>query len=150
MNTQPKNILRYAGMALIALTLAATSSCKKEKLPPTADQYVKALEEVAKSYNDSCPKTLADGSTLTSVTFEGKTLTYRMEISDESMSIMNKQYLDNTVRDSLIQSMSKKLKEYFIKGDCDVIYKYVSPNDSCSLNIIPKELGELVTDEAQK
>ena len=77
-------------------------------------------------------------------------MTYRMEISDEAMSIMNKQYLDSTVRDSLIQSMSDKLKEYFIKGDCDVTYKYVSPNDSCSLNIIPKELGELASEEEKK
>lgn len=150
MKNQSNTALRLVGIALLALVIGTTVSCKKEKLPPTADQYIKALEDVARNYNGECPKSLADGSTLTAVTFEGKTMTYRMEISDEAMSIMNKQYLDSTVRDSLIQSMSDKLKEYFIKGDCDVTYKYVSPNDSCSLNIIPKELGELASEEEKK
>lgn len=150
MNKKAHNLLRYAGMALVALILGTFGSCKKDKLPPEADQYVKALEELAFNYNKECPKTLNDGSTLSSVTFEGKTMTYRMQISDRAMSIMNKQYLDSTVRDSLINSMSAKLKEYFIKGDCDVVYKYISPNDSCSLNILPKELGELTPEEEKK
>ncbi len=137
-----KYILRLVGISLLTLTLGMNIACKKDKpAEPSAEQYVKKIAELAEKYSKDCPKPEPNGATLKSVTFADKTMTFRVEISDEAIALMTKERLDSAIRDSLISHMSDKLKTYLVKGDCEVTYKYVSPNDSCSLTIIPKELS---------
>ena len=126
-------------MALVALFISSTvTSCKDKS--PKSDSYRKNLAEMAAKMNKDCPKATGNrGDTLQAVTFDGKALTYRLKISDEILARMNQEYLDKE-RDSIVKGLSSDLKKFLVKGGCDYIRKYVSPNDSCSITIIPKEL----------
>ncbi len=133
-------IIRAAGLFGLSLLVSLTVSCKKSKAP-SPGQYQKQLADMAKETNSKCPKPMGEkGDTLLSVTFDNNTLTYRLRISDEKIAKMNKNYIDETIRDSLIKNTSERMKSFLVKGRCDLVYKYISPNDSCSLTIIPKEL----------
>lgn len=116
-------------------------SCKKKEAP--ASEYVKGLSDIAAQYNKNCPKDEANGTKLESVTFSENTMTFRLSLSDQAIVTVN---LDNT-RDSIIQNMSDKLKKFLVKGNCNLEYKYVSPNDSSSITIVPKELGDIVSEK---
>lgn len=124
-----------------ALVLGVTVSCKKKEVLPS--EYVKGLSDIAAQYNKSCPKDEANGTKLESVTFAENTMTFRMSLSDQAIVTIN---LDNT-RDSIINNMSDKLKKFLVKGECNLEYKYVSPNDSSSITIVPNELGEIESKE---
>lgn len=133
--------LRFVGVSLILVL--AFGSCKKKD--PGPEQYMNAITEVAKQYQESCPKELPNNTTIESVEFSdsAKVLSFRMTLSDEAIATIN---LDNT-RDSIINNMSEKLKVALVKAGCDLVYKYVSPNDSSIITIIPNELGAIPADE---
>ena len=132
-NLDIKRIISY--FFSIALIFLLVTSCKKNN--PQPSEYVKGLADIAARYNEKCPKEEANGTRLESVTFSDKTMTFRMSVSNQAISTIN---LDET-RDSIIQNMSDKLKNFLIKGQCNLEYKYVSDNDSSSIVIIPEELG---------
>lgn len=125
------------GFFSFALVLGLTMSCRKKE--PAPSEYVKGLSDIAIQYNKNCPKDEANGTKLESVTFAENTMKFRLTLSDQAIVTIN---LDNT-RDSIIHNMSAKLKKFLIKGNCNLEYKYVSPNDSSSITIVPNELGDL-------
>lgn len=129
--------LRFAGISMILVL--AFGSCKKKA--PGTEQYINAITEVAKQYQQNCPKQLPNNTTIESVEFSdsAKVLTFRMTLTDEAIATIN---LDNA-RDSIINGMSDKLKLALVKAECDLEYKYVSPNDSSIIRIIPNELGTI-------
>ena len=129
------------GCFSLALVLGLTVSCKKKENSPS--EYVKGLSDIAVQYNKNCPKDEANGTKLESVTFADNTMTFRLSLTDQAIVTIN---LDNT-RDSIINNMSDKLKKYLVKGNCNLEYKYVSPNDSSSITIVPNELGEIESKE---
>ena len=92
---------------------------------------------IAAQYNKKCPRDEANGTKLESVSFKDSTMIFRLSLSDKAIVTIN---LDNT-RDSIISNMSEKLKKFLVKGNCNLEYKYVSPNDSSSITIVPNELG---------
>lgn len=116
-------------------------SCKNKDVAPS--EYVKGIKEVAAQLNKKCPEDQKNGTKLESVTFSGDTLTFRLSLSDQAIVTIN---LDNT-RDSLIHNMSDKLRKYLVKGKCYLTYKYISPNDSSSITIVPNELGDVDSEE---
>ena len=123
------------------LLIGIIVSCKKKEASPS--EYVKGLSDIAAQYNKNCPKDEANGTKLESVTFADNTMTFRLSLSDQAIVTIN---LDNT-RDSIINNMSDKLKKFLVKGNCNLEYKYVSPNDSSSITIVPNELGEIESKE---
>lgn len=123
------------------LLIGIIVSCKKKETSPS--EYVKGLSDIAAQYNKNCPKDEANGTKLESVTFADNTMTFRLSLSDQAIVTIN---LDNT-RDSIINNMSDKLKKFLVKGNCNLEYKYVSPNDSSSITIVPNELGEIESKE---
>lgn len=124
-----------------AIVLGMTVSCKKKETTPS--EYIKGLSDIASQFNKNCPKDEANGTKLESVTFAENTMTFRLSLSDQAIVTIN---LDNT-RDSIIHNMSDKLKKFLVKGNCNLEYKYVSPNDSSSITIVPNELGEIDSKE---
>ena len=131
--------INLIGCISFAIVFGLMVSCKKKE--PTPSEYVKGLSEIAEQYNKSCPKDEVNGTKLESVTFMGNTMTFRLSLSDEAIVTID---LDNT-RDSIIHNMSDKLKKFLVKGNCNLEYKYVSPNDSSSITIVPKELNNIVS-----
>lgn len=123
------------------LVLGLLVSCKKRDAAPS--EYAKSLSDIATQYNNKCPKEEANGTTLESVTFADNTMIFRLSLSDQEIVTIN---LDNT-RDSIIQNMSDNLRKFLIKGKCNLEYKYVSPNDSSSITIVPNELGNVDFEE---
>ena len=130
-----------SGFLSCAIVLGLTLSCKKKE--NASSEYVKGLSDIAAQYNKSCPKDEANGTKLESVTFVDNTMTFRLSLSDQAIVTIN---LDNT-RDSIIHNMSDKLKKFLVKGNCNLEYKYVSPNDSSSITIVPNELGKIESKE---
>lgn len=120
----------------IALIFGLVACKEKEK---DSSVYVKEIEKEAALLNKKCPKDEGNGKILESVTFVNDTLLYRLTVSDQAIVKIN---LDDT-RDSIIHNMSDKLKKFLIKGKCNLEYRYVSPNDSSSITIVPNELGDL-------
>lgn len=125
------------GILAFALVFGLIVSCKKKTIP--SSEYIKGLSDIVSQYNKRCPQQEANGTTLESVTFDENTMTFRLSLSDQAIVTID---LDST-RDSIIQNMSDKLKKYLIKGNCNLEYKYVSPNDSSSIIIVPNELGDI-------
>lgn len=136
-----KFINSIVGCLSFVLVLGLTISCKKKETSPS--EYVKGLSDIAVQYNKNCPKDEANGTKLESVTFTDNTMIFRLSLSDQAIVTIN---LDNT-RDSIINNMSDKLKKFLVKGNCNLEYKYVSPNDSSSITIVPNELGEIESKE---
>lgn len=136
-----KYLYRYACLLSLVLIYSLTTSCIQKGTDPSV--YVKGLSDIATQYNKNCPKNEANGTTLQSVTFTDSTLRYRYTLSDQAIVTIN---LDNT-RDSIIHNMTDKLRKFLVKGNCKLECKYVSPNDSSSITIVPKELGDVDSDE---
>lgn len=128
-----KNYQFSSLLCLVALILIITS-CKKKGSDSSI--YVKSLADIAMQYNKSCPREEPNGTRLESVIFADNTMTFRMSLTDQAIVTIN---LDDT-RDSIISHMTPKLKKFLTKGNCNLEYKYISPNDSSSITIIPKEL----------
>ena len=126
-------IYQYYPVIVLSLLLSLTACKKKDD----SAKYVKALAELAAQYNSHCPKDEANGTQLKSVAFEDNTVIFRLGLSDQAINMVN---LDSA-RASIIQNMSGKLKRYLVKGNCSLQYKYISPNDSSSVTILPGELG---------
>lgn len=122
---------------LAIILLFGLIACKKKEA--TSAEYVKGLADIAAQYNKKCPKDEANGTRLESVTFDDNTMIFRLSLSDQAIVTIN---LDNT-RDSIIHNMSDNLKKFLVKGKCNLEYKYVSPNDSSSITIVPNELGDI-------
>lgn len=130
-----------ASFYIVSLTLIigfSVTSCKQKTVVKDApsEKYAEAIAEKASDYNEGCPKELANGTKLQSVEYSDHAITFRLSISDESIALLDFE----KVRDSLIHNMGDDLKEYLIKGKCDFVYKFVSPNDSASVQIVPDEL----------
>lgn len=136
-----KAFLVCAGLVLILIQVMTLNSCKPKETDKS--QYINAITEVAKQYQSHCPKELDNNTTIESVEFSDNTLKFRMTLSDEAIANIN---LDNA-RDSIINNMTDKLKLAIVKSECKLEFKYVSPNDSSSITIIPNELGTIPTDE---
>lgn len=136
-----KYTFRHVALLPLVFILGVIVSCKKNDNAPL--EYIKGLSEIAAQYNKKCPKDEANGTTLESVTFSDDTLKFRMTLSDQAIVMIN---LDD-VRDSIIHNMSDKLKKFLVKGNCNLEYKYVSPNDSSSITIVPNELGDAFSKE---
>lgn len=109
------------------------SSCKQKE---NKEYYVKSLSEMAEKFNMGCPKDQANGSVLRSVTFKDNVLLFRSSVSEYSLSKLN---IDNT-KDSIINSVSGNLKNFLVKGDCTLEYRYISPEDSLTIVILPSDL----------
>lgn len=116
----------FAGFALIG--------CKK--VGASTDEYSKTLEEAAAKFNASCPKDEPNGTRLESVCYKNNTMTFRLSGSDESITSVN---LDSA-RSSIIRKMPESIKKVLVKSNSNLEYKYVSPNDSSSITILPNEL----------
>lgn len=136
-----KALLVFAGIGFIFFQVITLNSCKPKETDKS--QYISAITEVAKQYQSHCPKQLDNNTTIESVEFTDNTLKFRMTLSDEAIANIN---LDDA-RDSIINNMTDKLKIAIVKGECQLEYKYVSPNDSSSITIIPNELGTIPTNE---
>lgn len=136
-----RSLFAFVGLSLVLFQVIVLSSCK----PKVTDksQYINAITEVAKQYQSHCPKQLDNNTMIESVEFVDSTLKFRMTLSDEAIANIN---LDNA-RDSIINNMTDKLKIALVKGHCNLEYKYVSPNDSSSITIIPNELGTIPANE---
>ena len=126
---------RLIGLLYLFLVLGITTSCKKKEI--ASSEYVKGLSEMTTQYNENCPKDEANGTTLESVSFIDNTLVFRLSLTDQAIVTIN---LDNA-RDSIIHNISENLKKYLVKGNCNLEYKYISPNHSSSITILPNELG---------
>lgn len=122
---------------LLILCCGMMTSCKNKETP--ASEYAKKLSNIAVLYNKKCPKEEKNGTKLESVTFANNTMIFRLSLSDKAIVSIN---LDDT-RDSIIHNMSDNLKKFLVKGKCNLEYKYISPNDSSSITIIPDELGKI-------
>lgn len=129
------------GCLSFVLVLGLIMSCKKKET--SSSEYVKGLSDIAVQYNKNCPKNEANGTKLESVTFTDNTMIFRLSLSDQAIVKIN---LDDT-RDSIIRNMSDKLKKFLVRGNCNLEYKYVSPNDSSSITIVPNELGTIDSKE---
>ncbi|MGN0213322.1 MAG: hypothetical protein ACI4AH_00760 [Muribaculaceae bacterium] len=124
--------------ALIAIVVIACTSVSCVKKTDDKAKYINALSEIASTYNNKiCPKDEANGTRLETVTFKDNTMIYRMSLSDEAIATIDLE----ECRNNIIQNMSEKLKKYLVKGNCNLEYRYVSPNDSSSITIVPDELG---------
>ena len=141
-----KQATRLAGVALLILALG--TSCKKDKQSQEADssEYANRLEEQAQKLNEKCPKQLKNGLELISVSFKDNTQLYRYRVTDQQIVTIN---LDQA-RDSIVASLTENEKEYLIKGKCSQEHRFISPNDSSSITIIPKELKRAEEDDEDK
>lgn len=140
MKTQRFNYL-YSCILLGVLVVGMLTSCGKKETD--ASVYVKGLSDMAAQYNKNCPKDQPNGTVLESVTFADSTMTFRLSLSDKAIETVNLE----DARDSIIHNMSDNLKKFLVKGNCNIEYKYVSPNDSSSITIIPNELGYTESEE---
>lgn len=129
---------RLAIAALILLQVMAISSCKHK-----SSQGENSISALVQQLQSQCPKDMGNGTTLDSVYFVDKTITYRMKMSDEAIATVN----PTTARDSIIGQMNEKLKRVLLKDGCNVKYKYISDNDSIIITILPGELGAAPSDE---
>ena len=118
-------------LTVIVLLVGTITSCKKKQ-----NQYVKELSEIAKSFNEHCPKEQGNGYCLEAVTFADSTLSFRLTTTDNAISKFN----TDVARDSIVNNVSAKLKKFLVKGNCNLEYKYVAPNDSITITIEPKEM----------
>ena len=130
---------RLAVVALILLQVMAISSCKGTK----SSQGENSISALVQQLQSQCPKDMGNGTTLDSVYFVDKTITYRMKMSDEAIATVN----PTTARDSIIGQMNEKLKRVLLKDGCNVKYKYISDNDSIIITILPSELGVTPSEE---
>lgn len=121
-------------LALVLFVCFALTGCKKTGA--SADEYSKQLEEAAAKFNAGCPKEKPNGTRLESVSYKNNTMTFRLSVSDESITSVN---LDSA-RSSIIRDMPENLKKVLVKSNSNLEYKYVSPNDSSSITIVPNEL----------
>ena len=135
-----KNFFLLLAVCGLAFAMIIVSCDKKND---RTSEYVKRIEEVAVKYQAKCPVKEANGTTLESVSFKDNTMLFRLSLSDEAIVTIN---LDST-RDSIIGAMSDKLKQYFVKGNCKLEYRYVSPNDSSSITIVPNELLQSISQD---
>ena len=135
-----KNFFLLLAVCGLAFAMIIVSCDKKND---RTSEYVKRIEEVAVKYQAKCPVKEANGTTLESVSFKDNTMLFRLSLSDEAIVTIN---LDST-RDSIIGAMSDKLKQYFVKGSCTLEYRYVSPNDSSSITIVPNELLQSISQD---
>lgn len=118
----------FMGVALISLAI----SCKKDDKA----YYIEQIAVMADQLNKTCPKDQSNGAVLESVTFANNSLIYRSAISEQSLGKLNM----TTVRDSLVSNIPANLKEFLIKGNCSLEYRYITPGDSLSVFIIPSDL----------
>ena len=125
MKSKIKNAVVFASAFIMVFII----SCKKKE--PDTSIYVKNLSEIASQYNSTCPKEQANGTRLESVTFEDSTLTYRLSLTDEAFATIE----TAQARDSILHTISDKLKNSLVKGHCTLEYKYLSPNDSLTITI---------------
>lgn len=130
---------RLAIVALILLQVMTISSCKGTK----SSQGENSISALVQQLQSQCPKDMGNGTTLDSVYFVDKTITYRMKMSDEAIATVN----PTTARDSIIGQMNEKLKRVLLKDGCNVKYKYISDNDSIIITILPSELGVTPSEE---
>ena len=140
MKRMRKNFFLLLAVCGLAFAMIIVSCDKKND---RTSEYVKRIEEVAVKYQAKCPVKEANGTTLESVSFKDNTMLFRLSLSDEAIVTIN---LDST-RDSIIGAMSDKLKQYFVKGNCKLEYRYVSPNDSSSITIVPNELLQSISQD---
>lgn len=124
---------------LVLLQVMAISSCKG----PKSSQGENSISALVQQLQSQCPKDMGNGTTLDSVYFVDKTITYRMKMSDEAIATVN----PTTARDSIIGQMNEKLKRVLLKDGCNVKYKYISDNDSIIITILPSELGTAPSEE---
>lgn len=139
-----KTIINFKWLSVFFVSiviLGLSVSCKKKDVSTT--EYENGLSAIATQFNKKCPKDEANGTKLESVTFADKTMTFRLSLSDQAITTIDLE----GARDSIIHNMSEKLKKYLVKGNCGVEYKYVSPNDSSSITIVPSELESFDSDK---
>ena len=136
MNNYLKQVLRLAGVVLLVLTLGVSCKDKKKTQESDGSEYADRLEEQAENLNKQCPKQLSNGMELLSVTFKDNTQLFRYSVTDQQIVTIDLEQ----ARDSIIASLTENEKDYLISGKCCQEHRYVSPNDSSSITIIPSEL----------
>lgn len=140
-----KYLNQVVSLLSLILIIGLTTSCKKE---PGQDEYRKILSEKAKQDNMKCKDGDDNETYLKSVLFEDSILTYTFGLSDKA--IVTVDVKDSTTRKNIIARLSDKMKEYMVKGNCRLIYKYVSPHDSSSIEILPDELARALQEKSRQ
>ena len=80
---------------------------------------------------------------MTSVTFANDTLLYHISVTDEELVRID---LDKN-RQKTIETSTEKLKISLIKGKCCLTKRWVAPNDSSAITILPSEFGNIESKE---
>lgn len=123
-------------LLLIASVVCGLASCKKKSIP--AEEYMKSIVEDAKTLNNKCPIAQHNGAEVVAVECKDGQLVFTCKVSDQVISSIN---LDEASQ-QIVSSVSDKMKVKLIKGNCDLVYKYVSENDSSSITINPDVLAD--------
>lgn len=100
--------------------------------------YLESIAEDARQLNEKCPIVQNNGAEVVAVECKDSQLVFTCKVSDQVISSIN---LDEASQ-QIVASVSDKMKEKLIKGRCNLIYKYVSDNDSSSITIEPDVLIE--------
>lgn len=131
-----KRIARFCTICLLTGTALCIVSCKEKA--PSSSMYLKSIAEDARLLNEKCPIVQNNGAEVVSVECKDSQLVFTCKVSDQVMSSIN---LDEASQ-QIVASVSDKMKEKLIKGKCNLIYKYVSDNDSSSITVEPNVLQE--------
>ena len=125
-------------VVLIAIISGTSVSCSSRG---GTSKYIKELKEISAQYNKKCPIQNSNGTTLESVTFLDSIMLYRLSVPERALAAIN----SVSVKDSIRHNMSDKLKEYLVKGNCILEYRYITSSDSVSIIISPKELTDSIS-----
>lgn len=131
-----KRIARLCTVFLLTGTALCFVSCKEKA--PSSSMYLESIAEDARLLNEKCPIIQNNGAEVVSVECKDSQLVFTCKVSDQVISSIN---LDEASQ-QIVASVSDKMKEKLIKGKCNLIYKYVSDNDSSSITVEPNVLQE--------
>lgn len=131
-----KRIARFSTICLLTAATWCIVSCNKKA--PSSSMYLESIAEDARQLNEKCPIVQNNGAEVVAVECKDSQLVFTCKVSDQVISSIN---LDEASQ-QIVASVSDKMKEKLIKGRCNLIYKYVSDNDSSSITIEPDVLIE--------
>lgn len=137
---QLDRMYKCASLLIIALACIVMASCVNKD--EESSKYKKQIENQAALLNKKCPIKEEPG-VLTSVTFANDTLLYHISVTDEELVRID---LDKN-RQKTIETSTEKLKISLIKGKCCLTKRWVAPNDSSAITILPSEFGNIESKE---
>lgn len=132
-----KNILITLCVALMTVLVGLTS-CKDKKAAEVA-KYDAQIEQKVASY--SFPQKLNDNSSLTSMTYQNKILTYKVEVNKDRLAEMKVEEKRAKTLDNLQkQLLPNNLVTVLLKANASVQYVYYNEQDSVSFIFTPEDL----------